>query len=396
VGQPFQKIKLIDWQDAEANDFVIVEEVTLRGTLERRPDLVLYVNGIAIGVIELKGSHVSVGDGIRQLRSNQQKEFNEWFFATVQIVIAGNDSEGMRYGTIGTEEKQFLTWKEDEADNSRFKLDKYLLKMCRKHRLIELIHDFVLFDGGVKKLPRVHQYFCVKAAQDFVRRREGGIIWNTQGSAQRMVLSPLTDEQHDQAHQAFDKLAGIYSLAEAIDYFLKHHRPPEFTIRATDAFKLYLDDKERDGVRDRTLTAIKSVVGQFITATDNPWLHEITASVVESFLRDLRAKNQSDKATKKTWNNYRNDLNGFLSWSATPDAGTNRPFTFENPVAAVRKFSARQVREGQDAKPHTTSPEATAHFFSVLMRWRGGVLTRYFAFLYFAGIRPDELKRLSS
>jgi type I restriction enzyme, R subunit len=141
VGQPFQKIKLIDWQDPEANDFVIVEEVTLRGTLERRPDLVLYLNGIAIGVIELKGSHVSVGDGIRQLRSNQQKEFNEWFFATVQIVIAGNDSEGMRYGTIMTEEKQFLTWKEDEADNSRFKLDKYLLKMCRKHRLIELIHD---------------------------------------------------------------------------------------------------------------------------------------------------------------------------------------------------------------------------------------------------------------
>jgi hypothetical protein len=139
-----------------------------------------------------------------------------------------------------------------------------------------------------------------------------------QGRAQRMVLSPLTDEQHDQALQAFDKLAGTYSLAEAIDYFLKHHRPPEFTIRATDAFKLYLDDKERDGVRDRTLTAIKSVVGQFITATDNPWLHEITASVVESFLRDLRAKNQSDKATKKTWNNYRNNLNGFLSWCATP------------------------------------------------------------------------------
>ena len=188
AGQPFQKIKLIDWQDAEANDFVIVEEVTLRGTLERRPDLVLYVNGIAIGVIELKNSHVSVGDGIRQLRSNQQKEFNEWFFATVQIVIAGNDSEGMRYGTIRTEEKQFLTWKEDEADNSRFKLDKYLLKMCRKDRLIELIHDFVLFDGGVKKLPRVHQYFCVKAAQEFVRRREGGIIWNTQGSGKSIVM----------------------------------------------------------------------------------------------------------------------------------------------------------------------------------------------------------------
>ena len=164
AGQPHEKVKLINWDQPEENDFAIAEEVTLRGNLERRPDLVLYVNGIAIGVIELKNSYVSIGDGIRQLLSNQQREFNEWFFTTVQIVIAGNDSEGLRYGSIETEEKMFLKWKEDETDNSRFKLDKYLLKMCGKERLIELMHDFVLFDGGVKKLPRVHQYFGIKAA----------------------------------------------------------------------------------------------------------------------------------------------------------------------------------------------------------------------------------------
>ena len=88
----------------------------------------------------------------------------------MQIVFAGNDSEGLQYGAIGTPEKYFLKWKEDEADNSRFKLDKYLLKMCAKERLLELMHDFVLFDGGVKKLPRVHQYFGVKAAQEHVAR----------------------------------------------------------------------------------------------------------------------------------------------------------------------------------------------------------------------------------
>jgi type I restriction enzyme R subunit len=126
---------------------------------------VLYVNGIAIGVLELKNSRVSIGDGIRQNLSNQLPEFNEWFFSTVQLVFAGNDSEGLQYGTIGTPEKYFLKWKEDEADNSRFKLDKYLLKMCNKARLIELMRDFVLFDGGIKKLPRVHQYFGIKAAQ---------------------------------------------------------------------------------------------------------------------------------------------------------------------------------------------------------------------------------------
>jgi type I restriction enzyme, R subunit len=188
ISQPTETVHLIDWDNPENNDFAIAEEVTLKGNKERRPDIVLYVNGIAIGVLELKNSRVSIGDGIRQNLSNQQPEFNEWFFSTVQFVFAGNDSEGLRYGTIGTPEKLFLKWKEDEEDNSRNKLDKYLLKMCRKDRLIKLMHDFVLFDGGVKKLPRVHQYFGIKAAQDHVRDKKGGIIWHTQGSGKSIVM----------------------------------------------------------------------------------------------------------------------------------------------------------------------------------------------------------------
>ena len=192
AGENTETIWLIDWNNPEQNDFALAEEVTLHGSHanahERRPDLVLYVNGIAVGVVELKNSRVSIGNGIRQNISNQQPAFNAWFFSTVQFVFAGNDSEGLQYGTIGTGEKYFLNWKEDEADNSRFKLDKYLLKMCNKARLIELMHDFVLFDGGIKKLPRVHQYFGIKAAQAHVHRREGGIIWHTQGSGKSIVM----------------------------------------------------------------------------------------------------------------------------------------------------------------------------------------------------------------
>ncbi len=68
------------------------------------------------------------------------------------------------------------------------KLDKYLLKMCDKRRLLELIHDFVLFDAGVKKLPRVHQYFGIKEAQEHVKQKKGGIIWHTQGSGKSIVM----------------------------------------------------------------------------------------------------------------------------------------------------------------------------------------------------------------
>jgi type I restriction enzyme R subunit len=188
ADQPTSTVALIDWDNPDANDFAIAEEVTLQGPRERRPDLVLYVNGIAIGVIELKRSRVSIGDGIRQNLSNQQPEFNAWFFATNQLVLAGNDSEGLRYGAIQTPEKYFLSWKEDEADNSRLKLDKYLLKICRKDRLIELLRDFVLFDGGIKKLPRVHQYFGLKAAQRHVQDRLGGILWHTQGSGKSILM----------------------------------------------------------------------------------------------------------------------------------------------------------------------------------------------------------------
>ena len=188
AGKATETVHLISWKEVTNNHFAIAEEVTLKGKQQRRPDLVLYVNGIAIGVLELKNSRVSIGDGIRQSLSNQQPEFNAWFFSTVQLIMAGNDSEGMQYGTIGTPAKFFLTWKEDEADNSRFKLDKYLLKLCNKYRLMELMHDFVLFDGGIKKLPRVHQYFGIKAAQEYVRQRKGGILWHTQGSGKSILM----------------------------------------------------------------------------------------------------------------------------------------------------------------------------------------------------------------
>lgn len=188
AGQNFEPVKLIDWQHPDKNEFAIAEEVTVHGYRDKRPDIVLYVNGIAIGVLELKRSTISIGDGIRQSIVNQQREFIGQFFSTIQFVFAGNDTEGLRYGTIKTPEKFFLKWKEEIEDNSRLQLDKYLLKMCNKQRLIELMYDFVLFDGGIKKLPRVHQYFGLKAAQEHIRRHEGGIIWHTQGSGKSIVM----------------------------------------------------------------------------------------------------------------------------------------------------------------------------------------------------------------
>jgi type I restriction enzyme R subunit len=186
VGENYETVELIDWKRPLKNQFAIAEEVTVQGNRDKRPDIVLYVNGIALGVLELKRSTVSIGDGIRQSIVNQQKEFIQSFFSTIQFVFAGNDTEGLRYGAIGTPEKYFLKWKEESGEDNL--LDKYLLKLCDKERFLEFVYNFTLFDGGIKKLCRTHQYFGVKAAQEHVRRREGGIIWHTQGSGKSLVM----------------------------------------------------------------------------------------------------------------------------------------------------------------------------------------------------------------
>ena len=186
VGDCNETVELIDWKNPEANDFAIAEEVTLMGQHDKRPDIVIYVNGIALGVLELKRSTISVGEGIRQNIVNQRKDFIQSFFSTIHWIFAGNDTEGLRYGTIETPEKYYLKWKEEGEEENL--LDKYLLKLCNKERFLEIIYYFTLFDGGVKKLCRPHQYFAVKAAQESVKNHEGGIIWHTQGSGKSLVM----------------------------------------------------------------------------------------------------------------------------------------------------------------------------------------------------------------
>ncbi|MEI6605381.1 MAG: hypothetical protein WCP35_08735 [Verrucomicrobiota bacterium] len=90
---------------------------------------------------------------------------------------------------------------------------------------------------------------------------------------QRLLLSTLDDKTQAEAEAAIAQLGKTYSLADAVAYFLKHHRPPEYTIRLADAIKLYLDDKERDGLCPRTLHGIGWTLGLFSTATDNPLVH---------------------------------------------------------------------------------------------------------------------------
>ena len=194
AGKAHETVHLIDWEQPDKNDFALAEEVTLKGGYERRPDIVLYINGLAIAVIEFKRSSVEVADGIRQLITNQEEIFNKGFFSTVQLLLAGSDSQGLRYGTVGTPEQFFVAWKgaaatdPDRATTEGALLDAPLAHLCDKVRLLDLIRNFIIFDAGNKKVPRQHQFDGVKAAQERIARHEGGVIWHTQGSGKSILM----------------------------------------------------------------------------------------------------------------------------------------------------------------------------------------------------------------
>ena len=149
-GEPEKTVYFIDWEHSQNNEFAIAEEVTIKeNNATRRPDIVVYINGIAIAVIELKKSTKSVSTGIRQLESNQTEHFNKPFFTTVQFVMAGNSSEGLRYAPIDTKEKYFLEWKNDTVNTNAQPLDDVSLdinencKMLNDKLDIQSLSDFL-------------------------------------------------------------------------------------------------------------------------------------------------------------------------------------------------------------------------------------------------------------
>ena len=198
-------VHLIDWKNPKNNTFEIAEEVTVRCdglpvTEHRRPDIVVYINGIAMVVLELKRQGVPVAEGIRQNYRNQQSGYIPQFFTTSQLCMAGNPSEGLLYGTTCTPQKYYLHWKEptgisddEQLDKPTFadvqnELDRSVLQMLEPTRLIHFIQYCVIYDGGTKKVARPNQFFALRAAIPRIERKDSGIIWHSQGSGKSLTM----------------------------------------------------------------------------------------------------------------------------------------------------------------------------------------------------------------
>ena len=269
-GKPMKQVYFIDWQHPLENNFSIAEEVTVRRQVaangHRRPDVVIWVNGIALCVIELKKANVSVAEGIRQNYRNQQAGEIPAFFAAAQLLMAGNESEGLKYATTLTPEKYWLKWKEPSGNPCAMPrwgkaevkplVDRSFAQMLDKERLLAFIHDGVVFDGGVKKVMRPAQFFALEAAKPRIMRKESGIIWHSQGSGKSLTMVWLAQ-------------------------WIKEHRPDARVVIITDRDEL--DKQITNGFKEAGEKPYRATSGADLIATLNGSRERLITTLIHKF-----------------------------------------------------------------------------------------------------------------
>lgn len=218
-------MRYIDWEHPENNVYHVTEEfaVTRAGMNDTyRPDIVLFVNGIPLVIIECKRPDVKGAEeqAISQHLRNQQEDGIRGLYVYSALLLVIGNTFGS-YATTGSPAKFWSKWHEmfknkDEENEYRSLLfnlvnkdneitreptvqDEYLYNLCRPERLLELMFHFTIFDAGIKKLTRYQQYFTVNQTVERVKtieagRRNGGVVWHTQGSGKSLTMVMLAQK----------------------------------------------------------------------------------------------------------------------------------------------------------------------------------------------------------
>lgn len=204
-------IKFIDWENIENNVFHVVEEFSVERENAKdhaRPDIVLFVNGIPLGVIECKRASVSMEQGISQMIRNQGKDYIPQLFKFVHVVMATNKNE-TKYATISTPAKFWSIWNEQDESWHQNVLsevvksrkitvqDENIVSLFHPERLLDITKYFVVYDLDMKKIARYQQFFAVREIIKTINtyneegNRQSGVIWHTQGSGKSITMVML-------------------------------------------------------------------------------------------------------------------------------------------------------------------------------------------------------------
>jgi type I restriction enzyme, R subunit len=198
-GQKTERLRVIDWRNAEANDFLLVSQLSVTGPLYTcRPDLVGFVNGLPVVVIELKQPGVPARAAFDENLTHYKEQIPA-LFSFNAFLIASNGSDS-RVGSLTADWERFFEWKriEREDEPRRVSLDTMIRGTCDKVRLLDLVENFALFSehkaGLVKIMGQNHQYLGVNnaitsvlAARNLGHGR-GGVFWQTQGSGKSFSM----------------------------------------------------------------------------------------------------------------------------------------------------------------------------------------------------------------
>ncbi|MGX5497614.1 type I restriction endonuclease subunit R [Bacillus wiedmannii] len=204
-GKKNQTVKLIDLEESENNEFLVVEQFTIsnaKGNI--RPDLVIFVNGLPLVIVECKSPMLSpdeqIGEGVRQLH-RYKKTHDQLFHYNQFMIVTSNDRA--KVGTIGAKAQHYGEWKDPypktvaELGVSPTPQDILTAGMLTKENLLDLIRNFIVYepvDGRtIKKLARYQQFRAVNKAIDCILRAEdktqrGGVVWHTQGSGKSLTM----------------------------------------------------------------------------------------------------------------------------------------------------------------------------------------------------------------
>lgn len=215
------------------------------------------------------------------------------------------------------------------------------------------------------------------------------------------VSTDLDREQIAQAESAFRRLKGRYSLDEVIDYFLRHFKAPDKEITLTAARKKFLDFKENEGRRERSIYQLDCTLKSFAGFIHNRMkettgvereclVHEISSGDVEAYLDDQRNKKGTGRAKYSTWNGYRSNLSSFFRWCSDK----KRLWCSENPVTNTTRFEQRLLKE-QRPEPEILDPEQAEALLADVATFKGGAYAKFYALLLFAGLRPTEAVKLA-
>ena len=268
-------IKYIDFEHPENNDFYVTEEFSvlrMNGKDDARPDIVLFVNGIPLAVIECKDASVPIIQAISQNIRNQKPDYIPGLFKFTQIVMAANKNE-TKYATCGTPDKFWSTWNEQYVEKQNELLDKTvigrqvtkqdrdIISLFEKERFLELIKDFIIFEAGTKKICRYQQYFAVKAMLERIKHdKKGGVVWHTQGSGKSITMVYITKKLMEDKEIQNPQ---VVIVTDRVDLDKQIHKT--FNRIGVEAARATTGNNLTDLIKDEKVRVITTVVNKFET-----------------------------------------------------------------------------------------------------------------------------------